>query len=154
MHTNTGRGKGIMCNKCIDEWTHPHCTWLWLIELNVHDKYSQFMTHFFSQWDYEQCWHFVRMLVAPFLLFLILHICLLSMGRHFSSRRNQDEDKGKYLIKSLLSVSNTWFPQRSSLTPPPTVPYKQEDCCNLPCLSTLTSSNTEIRYKIKLTKRR
>lgn len=32
----------------------------------------------------------------------------------------------------------------------PTVSYKQEDCYHLPCLATLTSSNTEIRYKIKL----
>lgn len=35
--------------------------------------------------------------------------------------------------------------------PSPTVSYKQEDCHDLPCLATLTSSNTEIRYKIKLT---
>lgn len=34
--------------------------------------------------------------------------------------------------------------------PCPTVSYKQEDCYDLPCLATLTSSNTEIRYKIKL----
>lgn len=36
------------------------------------------------------------------------------------------------------------------LVPPPTFSYKQEDCYNLPCLATLTSSNTEIRYEIKL----
>lgn len=36
------------------------------------------------------------------------------------------------------------------LAPPPTFSYKQEDCYNLPCLATLTSSNTEIRYEIKL----
>lgn len=68
----------------------------------------------------------------------------------FSSCRVQNDVKDKYLVKSLLSVSNIWFPHSLYSSPSP-ISYKQEDCYNLPCLSILTSSITEIRYEIKLT---
>lgn len=122
IHFNKGKGKKvIVCHKCTDEWTHPHCIWSWLIELNVNDIYSLFMPHFISQWDYGQCWHFVRMLAA--LLLLFLHLRIIIMQTHcpeidFPVVESKVMNRGKYQIKSFVSVSGIRFPQ-SLLNPLP-----------------------------------
>lgn len=66
----------------------------------------------------------------------------------------QGDTKDKYLIKSRLLVSNIRFPHRLSSTHFLLFLYKKEDRANLPCLSILTSSITEIRYEITLTSNR
>lgn len=66
----------------------------------------------------------------------------------------QGDTKDKFLIKSRLLVSNIRFPHRLSSTHFLLFLYKKEDRANLPCLSILTSSITEIRYEITLTSNR
>lgn len=66
----------------------------------------------------------------------------------------QGDAKDKYLIKSRLLVSNIRFPHRLLSTHFLLFLYKKEDRANLPCLSILTSSITEIRYEITLTSNR
>lgn len=116
-------------------------TWLWLIELNVNDSYS--VIHFISQWDYGQCWHFVRMLETPP---SASRVCFItrSKGCFFLLKGLGLMVTVNIELKALPSVRHIWYP-------PTTRSYKQEDRYNLPCLSILTSSFTEIRYKIKLT---
>lgn len=51
-----------------------------------------------------------------------------------------------HLIRTHLMANNIRFPHRVY----PLFLTSKKNCHNLPCLSTLTSSNTEIRYKIKI----
>lgn len=98
------------------------------------------------------------MLVAPFLLLLHNYIYLKEahcLSKHcFFCSTVQGDAKDKYLIKSRLLVSNIRFPHRLLSTHFLLFLYKKEDRANLPCLSILTSSITEIRYEITLTSNR
>lgn len=132
-----------MCKKCINEWTQSavrmvmtRLTWVLMTDtVNLWVISS-------SQPGYGQCGHSVRMLVAP----LIPSLCI-SRGKTFCLKNCffffiRIISSGPTLLQITFD-----FPQQTFY---PLFLTSKKNCHNLPCLSTLTSSNTEIRYKIKI----